>query len=163
MLSDVDWDSKLSGGQLCLYHMPTGHQGKACGEQATLVSPAGDTLVIFDSHMEHEVFPSYADRCRDLQSVSQHLPSIETSLAATSTLPALKLSHCTVMHCLSSRVKSVSQNLHPADEIAKLFPSHHFDLCTPSLEKCNTPNTIKIQDTSPMQKCILLVPSSCLL
>jgi hypothetical protein len=121
VLSDVDWDSKLSGGQLCLYHMPTGRQGKACGEQATLVSPAGDTLVIFDSHMEHEVFPSYADRCRDLQSVSQHLPSIETSLAATSTLPALKLSHCTVMHCLSSRVKSVSQNLHPADEIAKLF------------------------------------------
>ncbi|KAA6427899.1 MAG: c transferase [Trebouxia sp. A1-2] len=57
-----DWDSKLHGGQLCLYHKPTGDQGQACGEQATLVAPAGDTLVIFDSHMEHEVFPSFADR-----------------------------------------------------------------------------------------------------
>ncbi|KAL0054937.1 hypothetical protein WJX82_004792 [Trebouxia sp. C0006] len=64
-----DWDSKLNGGQLCLYHKPTGDQGQACGDQgqacrdqATLVAPAGDTLVIFDSHMEHEVFPSFADR-----------------------------------------------------------------------------------------------------
>ncbi|KAL0023769.1 hypothetical protein WJX77_003977 [Trebouxia sp. C0004] len=71
-----DWDSTLNGGQLCLYCKPTGDQGKACGdqgqacgdqgkacgEQATLVAPAGDTLVIFDSHMEHEVFPSFANR-----------------------------------------------------------------------------------------------------
>lgn len=98
VLFAVDWDSKLNGGQLCLYHKPTGDQGKACGDQgqacgdqATVVAPAGDTLVIFDSHMEHEVFPSFADRCPNLQTVSQHLPSIETSIAATSTLPALQL------------------------------------------------------------------------
>ncbi len=122
----VDWDSKLNGGQLCLYHKPTGDQGQACGDQgqacgdqATLVAPAGDTLVIFDSHMEHEVFPSFADRCLNLQTVSQHLHSIETSLAATSTLPALQLSRCTVMHRLSSRA-GLSQNLHAADDTANL-------------------------------------------
>jgi len=133
VLSDVDWDSKLNGGQLCLYHKPKGDQGEACGdqdkacgdqgqacgEQATLVAPAGDTLVIFDSHMEHEVFPSFADRCPNLQTVSQHLHSLETSLAATSTLLALQLSRCTVIHRLSSRV-SLSQNLHAADDTANL-------------------------------------------
>jgi len=147
VLFTVDWDSKLNGGQLCLYHKPTGDQGKACGdqgqacgdqgkacgeqgkacgdqgkacgEQATLVAPAGDTLVIFDSHTEHEVFPSFADRCLNLHSVSQHLHSIETSLAAISTLLALQLSPCTVMHRLSSRV-SLSQNLHAADDTANL-------------------------------------------
>ena len=57
-----DWDIKLNGGQLCLYHEPTGNQSSACGQQVTLVPPAGDTLVIFDSHVEHEVMPSFADR-----------------------------------------------------------------------------------------------------
>lgn len=57
-----DWDSKLNGGQLCLYHKSTGDQSSASGQQVTLVPPAGDTLVIFDSHVEHEVLPSFADR-----------------------------------------------------------------------------------------------------
>ena len=58
----LDWDSKLSGGQLCLYHKSSENQSSACGQQVTLVPPAGDTLVIFDSHVEHEVLPSFADR-----------------------------------------------------------------------------------------------------
>ena len=167
-MSDVDWDSKLDGGQLCLYHKPTGDQiqacgdqVKACGEQATVVAPTGDTLVIFDSHMEHEVFPSFADRCPNLQTVSQHLPLIENSLAATATLPALQLSCCTVMHRLSSRV-SLSQSLRAADNTANLSPSHCFDCCTPSLGKYSTPNTIKLQVIFLIQICVSPVPRHCL-
>ena len=64
ILVDAGWDEKLNGGKLCLYHSPTAGQDKNSmqGEQATLVTPAGDTLVVFDSRMEHEVLPSFADR-----------------------------------------------------------------------------------------------------
>ena len=60
----ADWDEKLNGGKLCLYHrLPTGQdKDNMQGEQAILVTPAGDTLVVFDSRMEHEVLPSFADR-----------------------------------------------------------------------------------------------------
>ena len=57
------WDSNLNGGKLCLYHRPTTNASKGGGEQVTLVAPVGDTLAVFDSHMEHEVLPSFADRC----------------------------------------------------------------------------------------------------
>ena len=66
MLLCSGWDDNLNGGKLCLYHKPggkdSGKDGRNCGEQVTLVAPAGDTLVVFDSHMEHEVMPSFADR-----------------------------------------------------------------------------------------------------
>ena len=52
----------LNGGKLCLYHKPTSSGSRRQGEQATLVAPAGDTLVVFDSRMEHEVLPTFADR-----------------------------------------------------------------------------------------------------
>ena len=56
------WDDNQNGGKLCLYHNPGRKDNKDSGEQVTLVAPAGDTLVIFDSRMEHEVMPSFADR-----------------------------------------------------------------------------------------------------
>ena len=69
ILLSSGWDNNLNGGKLCLYHKAGGKDSKAggkdsgnCGEQVTLVAPAGDTVVVFDSHMEHEVMPSFADR-----------------------------------------------------------------------------------------------------
>ena len=56
------WDDDLYGGKLCLYHNPGGKGSGNCGEQVTLVAPVGDTLVVFDSRIEHEVMPSFADR-----------------------------------------------------------------------------------------------------
>ena len=83
VLAGADWDEKLDGGKLCLYHRPTAASDRPAaasdspsaasdkptaasdssqGEQATLIAPAGDTLVVFDSRLEHEVLPSFADR-----------------------------------------------------------------------------------------------------
>lgn len=76
----LDWDSKLSGGQLCLYQKSSGNQSSTCGQQVTLVPPVGDTLVIFDSHVEHEVLPSFADRsfsCTFLET-RQHQCTVHT-------------------------------------------------------------------------------------
>ena len=56
------WDDNINGGKLCLYHKSSGKDGGTSGEQVTLVAPAGDTLVVFDSYMEHEVMPTFADR-----------------------------------------------------------------------------------------------------
>lgn len=62
ILLSSGWDENLNGGKLCLYHKSGGKDDRICKEQVTLVAPAGDTLVVFDSHMEHEVMPSFADR-----------------------------------------------------------------------------------------------------
>ena len=61
-LTDADWDEKLNGGKLCLYHKQAAGTDSMQGEQASLITPAADTLVAFDSRLEHEVLPSFADR-----------------------------------------------------------------------------------------------------
>ena len=61
-LLSSDWDDDINGGKLCLYHKRGEKDRETCGEQVTLVAPAGDSLVVFDSHMEHEVMPTFADR-----------------------------------------------------------------------------------------------------
>ena len=55
------WNNNLNGGKLCLYDK-SNKKDSTCAERAQLVVPAGDTLVVFDSHVEHEVLPSFADR-----------------------------------------------------------------------------------------------------
>lgn len=62
VVADAGWDEKLDGGKLCLYHTTTAEHNSQKAEQATLVTPVGDTLAMFNSRMEHEVLPSFADR-----------------------------------------------------------------------------------------------------
>ena len=92
ILLSSGWDDNLNGGKLCLYHKSGGKDDGICGEQVTLVAPAGDTLVVFDSHMEHEVMPSFADRYTCIASIA--LVPVYTdahhSILAT---------HCSSKHC----------------------------------------------------------------
>lgn len=61
VLLNSGWDNNLNGGKLCLYDK-SNKKDSSGAELAQLVAPAGDTLVVFDSHVEHEVLPSFADR-----------------------------------------------------------------------------------------------------
>ena len=48
------------GGQLCLYPHP--NSGNEV-DNAVLIGPHGGRLVLFQSNIEHEVLPSFANRC----------------------------------------------------------------------------------------------------
>lgn len=74
------WRAQAHGGQLVLYPPPApappqqasssprqhiGVQGAGSNgstEQGVHVAPAGGRLVVFESHIEHEVLPAYAHR-----------------------------------------------------------------------------------------------------
>lgn len=58
-LLSTGWDDRINGSKLCPYHKPAGKNGRTRGEEVT---PAGNTLVVFNSYMEQEVMPTLADR-----------------------------------------------------------------------------------------------------
>ncbi|GLI62639.1 hypothetical protein VaNZ11_005305 [Volvox africanus] len=65
-LNEADWDTQVDGGCLALYNVPYSGPlfgcGLAAGEPATVVAPVGGRLVVFESHLFHEVLPAHRNR-----------------------------------------------------------------------------------------------------
>ncbi|GFR46697.1 hypothetical protein Agub_g8316, partial [Astrephomene gubernaculifera] len=76
-LNEPDWQPQTDGGCLALYSAPHHHHhphpnhpnhpslrgaGLAAGEPALLVAPVGGRLLLFESHLQHEVMPAYRHR-----------------------------------------------------------------------------------------------------
>ncbi|EFJ43296.1 hypothetical protein VOLCADRAFT_96541 [Volvox carteri f. nagariensis] len=65
-LNEPYWEPQVDGGCLTLYNVPyTGPLrgcGLAMGEPATVVAPLGGRLVVFESHLSHEVLPTFRNR-----------------------------------------------------------------------------------------------------
>lgn len=57
---------QVDGGCLALYNIPYSGPlrgaGVAAGEPATVVAPVGGRLVVFESHLFHEVLPAHRSR-----------------------------------------------------------------------------------------------------
>jgi len=54
-----EWDAQVDGGQLAIYREAKTQGGV---DDAKIVAPLGGLLVVFDSGLPHEVFPSFAAR-----------------------------------------------------------------------------------------------------
>ncbi|GLC55882.1 hypothetical protein PLESTB_001039600 [Pleodorina starrii] len=65
-INEPDWEPQADGGCLALYNVPYSGplrgRGLAAGEPATVVAPLGGRLVVFESHLFHEVMPAYRSR-----------------------------------------------------------------------------------------------------